>query len=73
MEIITAKHRSIAVKATIKDVAKAAGVSISTVSYAINGNERISETTRQRVLDVAKELNYVANRNAKLLKQKKRM
>lgn len=58
-------------KATIKDVAKAAGVSISTVSYAINGNERISETTRQRVLDVVKELNYVANRNAKLLKQKK--
>ncbi|WP_419834492.1 LacI family DNA-binding transcriptional regulator [Endozoicomonas atrinae] len=58
-------------KATIKDVAKAAGVSISTVSYAINGNERISDTTRQRVLDVAKELNYVANRNAKLLKQKK--
>ncbi|WP_066015708.1 LacI family DNA-binding transcriptional regulator [Endozoicomonas atrinae] len=58
-------------KATIKDVAREAKVSISTVSYAINGNERISEETRQRVLDVAKRLNYVANGNAKLLKQKK--
>ncbi len=58
-------------KVTIKDVAKKANVSISTVSYAINGSDRISEETRQRVLTVAKELNYVANSNAKLLKQKK--
>ncbi|KEI71498.1 LacI family DNA-binding transcriptional regulator [Endozoicomonas elysicola] len=58
-------------KATIKDVAREAKVSISTVSYAINGNERISEETRKRVLEVAKRLNYVANGNAKMLKQKK--
>lgn len=58
-------------KITIKDVAKKANVSISTVSYAINGSERISEETRERVLKVARELNYVANTNAKLLKQKK--
>ncbi|WEM44563.1 LacI family DNA-binding transcriptional regulator (plasmid) [Photobacterium sp. DA100] len=58
-------------KITIKDVAKKANVSISTVSYAINGSERISEETRDRVLKVANEMNYVANSNAKLLKQKK--
>ena len=57
-------------KATIKDVAREAGVSISTVSYAMNGKERISEKTRQHVLHVAKRLNYVANGNAKLLKLK---
>lgn len=58
-------------KATIKDVAREAGVSISTVSYAINGNDRISDETRQHVLAVAKQLNYVASGNAKMLKQKK--
>ncbi|GAL04394.1 transcriptional regulator [Photobacterium aphoticum] len=58
-------------KVTIKDVAKKANVSISTVSYAINGSDRISEETRERVLKVANELKYVANSNAKLLKQKK--
>lgn len=58
-------------KTTIKDTAREAGVSISTVSYAINGNDRISDETRQHVLAVAKQLNYVANGNAKMLKQKK--
>ncbi|MDF2152795.1 LacI family DNA-binding transcriptional regulator [Vibrio sp. CAU 1672] len=57
-------------KVTIKDVAKKANVSIATVSYAINGSERISKKTRDRVLKIADELNYVANSNAKLLKQK---
>lgn len=64
-------ERSIAVKATIKDVAKEAGVSISTVSYAINGSERISEETRKKVLKAAAKLRYVANGNARRLKQKK--
>lgn len=58
-------------KVTIKDVAKKASVSISTVSYAINGSDRISEETRERILKVAHEMNYVANSNAKMLKQKK--
>lgn len=56
---------------TIKDVAKKANVSIATVSYAINGSARISEKTRDHVLEVAAELNYVANSSAKQLKQKK--
>jgi len=54
---------------TIKDVAKAAGVSISTVSYALNGSEKVSEETRKKILTVAKELNYVPNNFAKGLKK----
>ncbi|CDT71099.1 LacI-family regulatory protein [Vibrio coralliirubri] len=56
---------------TIKDVAKKANVSIATVSYSINGSSRISDATREHVLKIASELNYVANNNAKQLKQKK--
>ena len=37
---------------TIKDVAKAAGVSISTVSKVINGHYSISEETQERVRQV---------------------
>lgn len=55
---------------TIKDVAREAKVSISTVSYAVNNSDRISEKTRQHVLEVAKRLNYAANSNAKRLRQK---
>ncbi|MGL6260952.1 LacI family DNA-binding transcriptional regulator [Vibrio sp. WXL103] len=55
---------------TIKDVAREANVSISTVSYAINNSDRISEKTRNHVLEVAKRLNYSANSNAKRLRQK---
>ncbi|CAH8242415.1 LacI family DNA-binding transcriptional regulator [Vibrio aestuarianus] len=58
-------------KVTIKDVAKKANVSIATVSYAINGCNRVSEKTREHVLNIANELNYVANSNAKQLKQRK--
>lgn len=57
-------------KPTIKDVAREANVSISTVSYAVNNSDRISEKTRKHVLEVAKRLNYSANSNAKRLRQK---
>lgn len=40
------------------DVAKRAGVSLSTVSYALNGKRPISEETRQRVTTAIKELGY---------------
>ena len=56
---------------TIRDVAKRAGVSISTVSNALNGMPNVGEETRQRVIDSAKELNYVPNLNAKLMKKRK--
>ncbi|WP_407271858.1 LacI family DNA-binding transcriptional regulator [Radiobacillus sp. PE A8.2] len=54
---------------TIKDVAKKAGVALSTASYALNGNKKISETTRQRVLEAAKLLNYKKNGFASDLKK----
>jgi DNA-binding LacI/PurR family transcriptional regulator len=43
---------------TIKDVAQRAGVSIATVSYALNESAPISEATRARVLAAAAELGY---------------
>jgi DNA-binding LacI/PurR family transcriptional regulator len=51
---------------TIKDVAKAAGVSIATVSRVINNNSLVTESKRQRVMQVMRELEYVpAGRNSK--------
>lgn len=49
---------------TIRDVAKAAGVSISTVSKVLNGHYSISEATAERVRRVMGELNYHPNANA---------
>jgi DNA-binding LacI/PurR family transcriptional regulator len=42
----------------IKDVAAAAGVSITTVSHALNGKGRLTAETRQRVRDVAARMGY---------------
>lgn len=58
-------------KVTIKDVAKEAGVSISTVSNALNDVDVLNPATKQHVLAVAKRLNYVPNLNGKLLKSGK--
>ena len=49
---------------TIKDVAKAAGTSVSTVSKVINGHYSISEETADRVRKVIKELNYFPSASA---------
>lgn len=59
-------------KATIKDIAKKAGVSITTVSRVINGSPKgVGEKTRKRVEKVAKELNYSPNFVARSLVMKK--
>ena len=52
---------------TLKDVAAAAGVSISTASRSLSGNPAISESTRQRVKDTAVKLNYRPNAQARAL------
>lgn len=56
---------------TVKDVAKKAGVAVSTASYALNGNGTISDATRKKVLSVAEELNYHPNGAARSLKNRK--
>ena len=54
---------------TSADVAAAAGVSRATVSYVLNGvDARVSEQTRARVLDAAKQLGYVPNAVASALR-----
>ncbi len=50
---------------TIYDVAKIAGVSISTVSRVINANPNVSDATRDRVLEVIGELNFVPKAEAR--------
>lgn len=55
--------------ATIKDVAKLAGVSPSTVSRVIAGSDRISDRTKERVRQAMKEVNYVPNAIARSLVQ----
>ncbi len=56
---------------TIRDVAKRAGVSITTASYALNETGSIGEATRKRVLQAADELNYHPNAFARNLKRRK--
>lgn len=52
---------------TLADVARRAGVTKSTVSFAFSGKRKISESTRQRVFKVAQELNYEPNPHAQRL------
>ncbi len=56
---------------TIKDVAKHARVSITTASYALNDKGTLSDSTRKRVLEAAKALNYHPNAFARNLKNRK--
>ncbi|MCU7762606.1 LacI family DNA-binding transcriptional regulator [Priestia megaterium] len=56
---------------TIKDIARVAGVSVTTVSRALNGYSDVNEKTRQKIADVARELNYSPNTLARGLVMQK--
>lgn len=48
-------------RATIRDVAKKAGVSITTVSKALNDYTDVNPETRKRIQEIARQMNYVPN------------
>ena len=56
---------------SIRDVARRAGVAISTVSKALNGYPNVSEETRVKVNEAVKELNFTPNPIASALSSKK--
>lgn len=57
--------------ATIKDVAKLAGVAVSTASYALNNSPKVAPQTARKVFNAAKSLNYQKNGIARDLKRNK--
>ncbi|KUJ56789.1 LacI family DNA-binding transcriptional regulator [Chryseobacterium aquaticum] len=60
-------------RASIKDIARIAGVSVATVSYVLNKKEgqRISEDTKKKIFEIAETINYVPNKIAKSLQNNK--
>ncbi|APF24730.1 MAG: Transcriptional regulators of the LacI family [Clostridium butyricum DORA_1] len=58
-------------KITIQDVAEKANVSVATVSRVMNGNYPVKAETRETVLKVIKELNYIPNMQARELTKQK--
>lgn len=52
---------------TVKDVAKAAGVSVASVSRALNGHQSMADDTRARILDFAARMRYMPNGAARSL------
>ena len=53
---------------SMKDIAQRCGVSIATVSKALNGQQDIGEETRERIRRTADEMGYMANAAARALK-----
>lgn len=56
---------------TIKDVARAAKVSVATVSRALNGHNNVAESVRRRVLSVASEMRYSPHHAARSLSSRR--
>ena len=53
--------------ARLEDVAALANVSLATASKALHGKPRVSEDTRERVMEAARQLNYSPNKLAQSL------
>jgi DNA-binding LacI/PurR family transcriptional regulator len=58
---------------TIGDVARVAGVSRSTVSYALSGKRSISGETQKRIQDAIRQLGFTANAGARALATRRTM
>lgn len=58
-------------KLTIKDIAKLANVSPTTVSFVINNKEGVSEDTRNKIREIIKQTNFIPNVNSRRLILKK--
>ena len=56
---------------TLKDLAKASGVSIGTVSRALNDKNEVSAKTSERIRQLAQELGYIPNRAGRALSSQK--
>lgn len=54
-------------KVTIKDVAREAGVSITTVSRALNGYSDVSKNTKARIQEIVERLDYAPDANARAM------
>ena len=52
---------------TIQQLAAQSGVSVATVSRALNGSSEVSEATRHRILELARELDYTPSAAARTL------
>ncbi|MEW9121920.1 MAG: LacI family DNA-binding transcriptional regulator [Thermotaleaceae bacterium] len=52
---------------TIKDIARLANISHATVSRALNNSPLVNQDTKEKIMSIAKELNYIPNYNAKSL------
>ncbi len=63
---MTVKEGSILI--SLKDIAQRCGVSVATVSKALNGQRDIGEATRERICRVADEMGYMPNSAARALK-----
>lgn len=55
---------------TIKDIARIAGVGISTVSRVVNNSGSVSDATREKILDAISQQHYIPNNSARNLKIK---
>jgi len=53
---------------TLKDVAEVVGVSMQTVSYALNGTGSVSEELRAKIREVTRQMSYRPNRSAKAMR-----
>ena len=53
---------------SMKDIAKACGVSVATVSKALNGQKDVGEETKEKIGENAKQMGYFPNAQARALK-----